>query len=98
MGKLCHLIIFSDKKRDKSADMNKRKKKSALCLLRLFHSCHMEDSLHKKFMDYLLGHTKGSNSEEAWEVLLEEYGENVAYFKLFAELGGSYTNLFSEIP
>ena len=41
----------------------------------------------RKFRDYLLQHTKGCDSEEAWQVLLEEFGESVAYFKLFADLG-----------
>lgn len=67
--------------------MNKRKKKSALCLLRLYNGIHIAEDMKKKFQDYLLAHTKGCRSEEAWETLLEEFGENVSYIKLFADLG-----------
>lgn len=68
--------------------MNKRKKKCALCMLRLMHKTSIGESVHKKFMDYLLTHVKGCKSEEAWEVTLDEFGENVAYYELLCEIGG----------
>ena len=44
--------------------------------------------MKSKFCAYLLSHTKGCPTEEAWEVLLSEFGEMVEYYKLFARLGG----------
>ena len=67
--------------------IHKRKKKASLCLLRLMHDSNLKESLRQKFQDYLLQHTKGCTGDEAWQVLLDEYGESVSYFKLFADLG-----------
>ena len=36
---------------------------------------------------YLKAHTKGCGSEETWQVILREKGNNRAYYSLFAELG-----------
>lgn len=68
--------------------VNKRKRKCALSMLRLLHPTNLEESVHNIFMDYLLEHTKGCKSEEAWQVILEEYGEQVAYYELLASIGG----------
>lgn len=66
---------------------NKRKRKSALCLLRLAHDELLSDMYRKEFVDYLLEHTKGSETEEAWQVILSDFSEETDYFKLFARLG-----------
>lgn len=68
--------------------MNKRKKKAALCMLRLMHDASLSDDMRNKYTDYVLSHVKGAPSEEAWEVLLEEYGDEVDYFRLLADIGG----------
>lgn len=67
---------------------DKRKRKSRLCLLRLMNrdglSCDYED----RFTGYLLSHSKGCESEEAWEVILHVFGDDLEYYKLFADIGG----------
>lgn len=68
--------------------MNKRCKKCTLCFLRLMHKECISSDMEKKYTDYLLSHTKGEKSEEAFDVLLNEYGEDPKYFKLFFKLGG----------
>lgn len=68
--------------------MNKRRKKAALCLLRMRYDKGITEEMKSKFCAYLLSHTKGCPTEEAWEVLLSEFGEMVEYYKLFARLGG----------
>ena len=66
---------------------NKRKRKASLCLIRLMHGASLKGEYKSKFKSYLLDHTKGSSTEEAWMVMLEEYGEKTDYFRLFYDIG-----------
>ncbi len=66
---------------------DKRRRKSALCLLRLMHADHLEHAFRVKYEAYILNHCKGSESEEAWEVILSDFGDRMEYYNLFAGLG-----------
>lgn len=66
---------------------NKRKGKVRLCYLRLLHPIGLPDELKAQLERYLTEHTSGCKSQEAWEVLLAEYGEERSYYELFAETG-----------
>ena len=48
----------------------------------------MAEPLKGELEAYLTAHTKGCGSEEAWQVILREKGNDRAYYSLFAELGG----------
>lgn len=68
---------------------DKRRRKSALCLMRLLYDDGLPDSAlsKEKFSDYIRNHCKGAETEEAWEVLLSDFGDRMEYYNLFAELG-----------
>lgn len=66
---------------------NKRKSKVRLALLRLMNPIGLSEKNGSKLKKYLLSHTKGCESEESWEVLLQEYGHEQEYFQLFADVG-----------
>lgn len=66
---------------------NKRKGKVRLCYLRLLHDVGLSDGLRCQLEQYLLEHTSGCKGEEAWQVLLTEYGEERSYYELFAGIG-----------
>lgn len=66
---------------------DKRRRKCALCLLRLLHTDCLEALFREKYEKYLLKHCKGSESEEAWEVILSDFGDRMEYYNLFATLG-----------
>lgn len=66
----------------------KRMQKAALCLIRLFHNENLESNRKEEFQSYILRYTKGCKTQEAWEVLLKEFIKEIAYLKLFADLGG----------
>lgn len=75
-----------------STDLNaymshRRKVKVRLMLLRLLYSYGLDEDIKEELQAYLKSHTKGCKSEEAWEVVLEEHGEEREYYGLFAELG-----------
>lgn len=64
----------------------KRKHKARLSFLRLLHPQGLGEEHRRELEGYLREHTKGCESEEAWQVLLEEYGDEREYYSLFAEL------------
>lgn len=65
----------------------RRKTKVRLAFLRLLHSQGLSLSLKEELEQYLRGLTKGRSTEEAWQVIRQEYGSCRAYYSLFAELG-----------
>ncbi len=76
---------------------NKRKGKVRLALLRLLNPLGLEEDAAVLWKGYLLAHTKGCETEETWEVLLEEHGYEENYFRLFAEIGALREDNFDSI-
>lgn len=76
---------------------NKRKAKTRLSFLRLLNPMGLKEEERSFLKEYLVSHTKGCDAEEAWEVLLKEYGHEKEYFRLFAEIGGIHEDNFHEI-
>lgn len=64
-----------------------RRGKIRLLLLRLLSPTGLNPEMQKEMEDYLLSHTKGSESEESWQVIREEHGQDRDYFELFAQTG-----------
>lgn len=65
----------------------RRKEKVRLALLRLLCSRGISEAFRRELERYLLEHTRGKETDETWRVILEEHGDDRAYYKLFAELG-----------
>lgn len=73
---------------DLDAYMNrKRKEKVRLMLLRLLYPEGLSREVQGELQEYLQAHTKGCDSEETWQVILTEHGNDREYYQLFAELG-----------
>lgn len=66
----------------------RRREKVRLAMLRLMHDYGLEDSVRAKLETYLLEHIKGKQTEETWKVILEEYGDDLTYYRFLTELGG----------
>lgn len=66
---------------------DKRMQKSALCLLRLKNDYMLSPDNRERFTLYLQQHTKGQPSDEAWKVILRDFGDDISYYKLFAQIG-----------
>lgn len=64
-----------------------RKKKVRLSLLRLLYPMELAPAVSKRLKEYLGAHTKGCRTEEAWQVIREEYGDRREFYQLFAQLG-----------
>lgn len=65
----------------------RRKEKVRLILLRLLFSQGLAAKFRQELESYLLAHTKGKDSEEAWQVILAEHGTHREYYSLFASIG-----------
>lgn len=73
---------------DLVAYKNKRRRtKVRLALLRLIYPTVLDAAVKEELEQYLKDHTKGSESEETWEVVLEDSVEDSRFYKLFGELG-----------
>lgn len=65
----------------------RRREKVRLAFIRLLHPLGLSASIQLELEGYLRAHTKGCRTEETWEVLLEEYADQVPYYQLFIQLG-----------
>ena len=66
----------------------RRREKVRLAMLRLMHDYGLADSMRTKLEEYLLAHIKGCQTEETWQVILEEYGDDLKYYQFLTDLGG----------
>lgn len=89
-----------------STDLNnfireKRKGKVRLALLRLLYPMEISADLRIESEQYLLAHTAGSESDETWQVIWKEHGDDRAYYSLFQELGcvnnGNLDKILSDV-
>ena len=64
----------------------KRKHKVRLAFLRLLYPTGLSEEIKEELETYLREHTKGCESEETWQVVLHEHGNDREYYQLFAEL------------
>lgn len=67
---------------------DRRMAKAALCYIRIRYCLYLSEDCRKIFENYILNHTKGCKTDEAWKVLVRDFGEDVEFYKLLADLGG----------
>lgn len=65
----------------------RQREKARLCYLRLLNDRELEDNLRRYMEEYLRSHSKGCESEAAWEVVFRERGNERRYYRCFAEKG-----------
>lgn len=66
---------------------NRRKWKVRLAFLRLLYPLGLKPVVRQALENYLREHTKGCNSDETWQVIWQEHGNDRPYYQLFADLG-----------
>ncbi len=66
----------------------RRRDKVRLAMLRLMHDYGLQEELRAGMQAYLLAHIKGCGTEETWQVVLEEHGDEKAYYEFLTNLGG----------
>lgn len=75
----------------------KRRGKVRLAMLRLMHDYGLQEDLRANMREYLLAHIKGCETEETWQVVLEEHGDDRAYYEFLTSLGGVTKENFSQM-
>lgn len=71
----------------KSYPVEKRKMKVRMAYFRLLHPYKISESIREALEAYLKSHTKGTGEEEAWQVLIGEHPEDIAYYQIFTDAG-----------
>ena len=66
---------------------NKRKKKSRCAFMRLLHPAGLTEASEERYRAYLTGHCVGCETDEAWQVLKDEYGHVKEYYEYYVNLG-----------
>ena len=70
-------------------ESGRRREKASRCLLRLMNPEGLDEGMKDVCGRYISEHTAGSKAgEEAWQLLLERYGEDEKWYTAFADAGG----------
>ncbi len=64
----------------------KRKDKSALCLLRLMRDKNLSAASKELFEDYIRKHALGKEDDSAWQALKTFYGDSLEYVELYCNV------------
>lgn len=64
-----------------------RRRKVRLAMCRLMHDACLKDEDRKMLTAYLLSHRKGQETEETWQVVLEEHGDEISYYRFLTQMG-----------
>lgn len=65
----------------------RRRSKAGLCFLRIINDVGLSESFREELSGYLAAHTKGCESEAAWEVVFHEHGNEQSYYEAFTQSG-----------
>ena len=65
----------------------RRREKARLCLLRLINPVGLSENFRQELEGYLREHTKGCDSQAAWEVVFFEHGSEQEYYEAFTGAG-----------
>lgn len=71
-----------------SYPVEKRKMKLRVVYFRLLHPYKLSADMERRLQEYLRRHTKGTQTPEAWELIVEEHSQELAYYQIFAASGG----------
>ncbi len=64
-----------------------RRKKVRLAMCRLMHDACLAGEDRDALTAYLLSHRKGQETEETWQVVLEEHGDEISCYRFLTEIG-----------
>lgn len=76
---------------------NRVKEKVRISLMRLMHDYKLNEALRTKLTSYLLHHIKGCDTDETWQVILNEHGEDKKYYDFLIGIGGINESNFDSI-
>lgn len=71
---------------------NRVKEKIRIAFLRLLHDEGINSELRDRLTDYLCEHIKGCSTEETWQVVLNEHGDEREYYDFLLKINGINSN------
>ena len=71
----------------KSYPVEKRKMKLRIVYFRLMHPYKISKGTLETLREYLSRHTKGTDTPEAWDLIMEEHQSDLEYYQVFADSG-----------
>lgn len=85
---LCGEEDYGSKENNLEYYMEQRRRfKVRLAMLRLMHDAGLQEEVREGLLAYLQQHTKGECSEETWNVVLEEHGDDRKYYQFLLDSG-----------
>lgn len=81
----------------KSYPVEKRKMKLRVVYFRLLYPYKLSEEMNNSLQSYLCRHTKGTQTPQAWELLVEEHPQDLAYYRVFAAAGGITAENFDSL-
>ncbi len=72
----------------KSYPVEKRKMKLRVVYFRLLYPYKLSEEMNRRLQEYLCRHTKGTQTPQAWELIVEEHPQDLPYYQVFAAAGG----------
>lgn len=83
---LCGEEDYGSKENNLDYYVEQRKRfKVRLAMLRLMYDVRLDTEIRAKLISYLQLHKKGGESEETWKVVLEEHGDEKAYYQFLLD-------------
>lgn len=76
---------------------NRVKEKVRIAFLRLLHNYKIDSELERTLIEYLCTHTKGSETEETWLVVLNEHGDEQDYYDYLLKINAINNNNLASI-
>ena len=73
------------------------KNKSYLCLMRLVHDEMLEDTAREIYCDYVRKHKRKVANEAAWYALNEDVGDELDYYKVYAQIAETTSEELTEM-
>jgi len=95
---LCGEEDYGSKENDLDYYIEQRRRfKVRLAMLRLMNDIGLAPEVREGLLSYLRAHTKGEVSEETWKVVLEEHGDERAYYEFLLDNGCIHDGNFSAV-
>lgn len=76
---------------------NRVKEKVRIAFMRLLHNYGINADLEGELISYLLEHTKGCQTEETWQVVMNEHGDEKEYYDYLLKIGAINDNNISDV-
>ncbi|MCM1175922.1 MAG: leucine-rich repeat domain-containing protein [Blautia sp.] len=95
---LCGEEDYGSRENDLDYYLEQRRRfKVRLALLRLMNDTGLAPDIREGLLSYLRDHTKGGASEETWKVVLEEHGDERAYYQFLLDNGCIHDGNFDAV-